>query len=240
MKIFFKIVLLVFLLQSCANRNVTIKNKNLIKDSLQIFENIDSVEVKGKIIDGNKSLIYESVDEEEFFRRLKVNIKDIRYFSRDKVFNENIKLKEKYNSLNIFCNQESLNDRPKIYFYHSLISDFLIIQKIHFEDTETLLIDIRDKKVEKNLLGMSVSVNSKRNLFFYNDNNAFAPEENTKIVLFKVKNSKIEKVFSSEVKWFTSFSFFDKDSNYIYYLHSYYNEQYNIVSTYAKMEISTH
>lgn len=239
MKKIFKIVVIVFLLQSCANRNSMIENKNLIKNKLQIFENIDSIEVKGEIINGNKRLIYESVDEEEFFRKLKVNIKEIRYFSRDKAFNENIKLKERYNSLNI-CKQENLNDRPEICFYHSLIGDFLIIQKVHFEDTETFLIDIRDKNVEKNLLGMSISVNSEKNLFFYNDNSVFSPEDNTKIVLLKVNNSKIEKVFSSEVNWFTSFSFFDKNSNYIYYLHSYYNDQYKIISTYAKMEISIH
>jgi hypothetical protein len=38
-----------------------------------------------------------------------------------------------------------------------------------------------------------------------------------------------------EVDWFTSFSFFD-DENNLYYIHSFYDENFEIKSTYAKME----
>lgn len=213
-------------------------------DTNKIFKNVQEFSLNSNNIENDSiKITYYSISKKDFFNAMDQNKKNIQVFSKNYKLNEE-KAFRKGNQISITNKKDSIQfidlpltkqNRPVKYFINGKIGDFFIVKKIEFEDAETYFFDTKNLNLVKKLWGITSSFNNNNSLVFYTNNFFFLPEDKTQLSFIKTDKNKIKYLLNIEVDWFTSFSFFD-DKNNLYYIHSFYDENFEIKSTYAKME----
>ena len=221
----------------------------LINDSTSVFEDVVDLNINMKFKKDSLDIKIVSVTAKEFESALNINDKDIRYFTsnhkvNEGVDNENIKrigsllcLGKKPNNLFLYDLERNNYHRARNFFFHSRIGNYYIIQRTQFEDKETLVYNIKNNEVELFIPTINVSTSPKDSLMFISDSRMISLEDKFPIDIVKLSDKGIDTLFSENTRWFAPFSFFDSNSNSIYYIHSIYKNN-KIVSDYAKMDIS--
>lgn len=213
-------------------------------DTNNIFKNVEEFSLNTSNFENDSiKIVYYSISKKDFFSAMDKNKKNIQIFNNDYKLNEEkrfrdgnqIKIKNKKDSIQFIDLPLTKQIRPIKYFINGRTGDFYIVKKIHFEDAETYFFDANNLNLVKKLWGITSSFNNKNSLVFYTNNFFFHPEDKTQLSFLKTDKNKVKYLLNLEVDWFTNFSFFD-DKNNLYYIHSYYDEKFEIKSTYAKME----
>lgn len=237
---------------SCKKYSVNVEDStnngyNIVKilnDSINFFNDVKEFSIdKNQMENDSIKIIYYSITKSEFFNAMYKNEKNIQFFNSDYKLNEDIRFR-KENQITLtntidtirFIDLPSTNiNRPSYYFLQGIIGDFYIIKKIHFEDADTYLYNSKSLNLGKELSGITSSFESNKSLLFYIYNPFFSLKDSSQLSFLKTNKNQVKYLLNVEVDWFTSFSFFD-DENNLYYIHSFYDENFEIKSTYAKME----
>lgn len=214
-------------------------------DSTSLFKNVSYVDISGDFKNSNIEVHFQSIQEQEFLAAMELNIENIRCFTPKLKLNESIAGTRISSILSIgsSTNYIYLSDlskdrfhRARNFFLEDRIGDYYIVKRIQFEDAETIFWNSETGEVDLYLLGTSVCSRSQDSLVFYSSTFRVTLEDYNPIVLMRISDNEIDTLLNVDTNWTTYFSFFDKKDSIIYYIHSYYDENYDVISTYAKME----
>ena len=221
----------------------------LLKDSTNVFRNIQEIEVNGELYDSNIILHFYSIPEEVFFTAVNRNNEHIRYFNRNIKLNEKreiglgardgavLKIGCEHNYVYLVDILENRRHRARNFYFEDRIGLYYIIKRIQFEDAETVFWNSVTGEEDLYLLGTSVYTNTKDSLIFYSNTLKVTLEDKNPVCLLKVNPSSIDTLLCVDTEWFTEFAFFDKEESSIYYIHCFY-EDYVLKSTYARLDFS--
>ncbi|MFV0290985.1 MAG: hypothetical protein ACK5IJ_08870 [Mangrovibacterium sp.] len=203
------------------------------------------MDISGDLKSNRVNIHYESIQEEEFLIAMKRNVDHIRCFTARLKLNESpagarvnsaLTIGESPNYICLFDLPHNRFHRARNFFLEDRIGDFYIIKRIQFEDDETIFWNSVTGETALYLIGTSVVSRPQDSLVFYSSTFRVTPEDYNPITLMKIHENKIDTLLDVNTNWTAHFSFFDKEHPIIYYIHSYYDENYDIIATYAKME----
>ena len=126
----------------------------------------------------------------------------------------------------------------KRYFLENKINNYFIIKTTQFEDAETIFLNSETGKQEFCFLGISSYTDAKNSLMFYSSPMRSVIDDPALICIFKIETNKIDTLLYQKTEWYPKYAFFDKDSSWIFYIHSFYDSaSYKLKSTFAKIEL---
>jgi hypothetical protein len=220
------------------------ENKELIdhlKSGNYILVEENEIDVNGSF--GNDSLLVEyfSVSPEEYYEAFESVGYLQKHFSRKEKINEGFgqNAYRKNDSLVLVGNSKNYilteNVRDE-YFYEGRIGNLHIIQAMEFEDINTYFISSKNGKVVYTKWGASVAIYPDEEIVFYSDNFLNRLRDSTETSFYQIENDNLKKLVTIKSKWFAGFAFF-KHPDELYYLHSFYENNSSMKSSYAKMKI---
>lgn len=222
-----------------------------LKDSIHSFRNVEEIEVNGHISNETIDISYYSIPAGDFLSKMRENKEHIRFFNRDIKINENksvygvrfgnaLKVGDGINYIYLVDLEMNQYHHARNFFLEGQLGSYYIIKRIQFEDYETIIWNSVTGKEELYLSGVSTIIHPVDSLIFYSRPMVLTLLDNSfQLNLFRINSGKIDILMDTCVEWFTSFAFFDKESNSIYYLH-HFLENYELKSTYARMDIKFH
>jgi hypothetical protein len=107
---------------------------------------------------------------------------------------------------------------------------------MEFEDINTYFISSKNGKVVYTKWGASVAIYPDEEIVFYSDNFLNRLRDSTETSFYQIENDNLKKLVTIKSKWFAGFAFF-KHPDELYYLHSFYENNSSMKSSYAKMKI---
>lgn len=218
-----------------------------LKDSSNLFKEIEEIELGGQISNANVNMHYYSIPEEEFFLALCENRDNIRFFDNNTKINE-----KRINQVNRHENGLRVGDdinyiylvdlttnkyhHARNFFLEDWIDPYYIIKRIQFEDSETILWNSKTGEEDLYLLGVTSSTNVNSLVFYSVGMYVTLQDDGFNLSLFRIDSGRIDAIIETYANWYTTFPFFDKTGTSIYYIH-HFLENYKVRSTYAKMDI---
>lgn len=193
----------VLFLAGCNNHNDAELKENkdffsILTDSLTIFNGVKEENIEGIVNGVNGSLKYHSIPKAIFFKALKKNIHNVRYFSRHIKLNENLSLGKRTGSyLDVNGNfghiylvdlKENTTHRARNFFLENKLGSYYIVKRIQFEDLETVIWNSEDGKEEIFLNGISVSTKEKDSLVFSSNSSGLLPGTVNPVFILKMRN----------------------------------------------------
>lgn len=220
-----------------------------LQDSTFVFNNITEMNINGENRDSIVYFKYYSITASEFFDALKRNIENIRYFSREHKINEGLNTSFSLREgnalkLSIGANNEFITlfdmkanrfTTARNFYFHSKIAHYYIIQRIQFEDAETIFLNARTGNADLYIPGLNVFTDVDDSLVFYSDSRKITPADKTPICLFKINDYGIDTLFCLQTEWEATFGFFDKTKNTSLYFIYEITKDNKIYSIYAKV-----
>ncbi len=251
MRQYILITLSFFIIYSCKNEdNRQYKGEELymvLNDSLKLFDKvIETNNIRYSYKGENLAIECTSLSKDSFISAIIENSSNISFFNRLYSINEYYEKDVSYRNNSIlrvgqdenflYLKDRKWNDGIKrSYFLENRIGDYFIIKKREPKSGETILWDYKTGK--ENYIPLCITVTSSLNdsLVFYSSNFRITPRDATPICFLKLNSNKVDTVFNEETQWWAELPFFDCNEKKLYYIHSYYDDNLNIVSTYAKM-----
>ncbi|MFY0683918.1 MAG: hypothetical protein JXR20_05145 [Balneola sp.] len=247
-----RVALLIFLISlsifftSCDGKKNRIRqeNKELIchlKSGSYTLVEENEIEVNGSFENDSLLVEYFSVSPEEYYEAFESVGYLQKHFTRKEKINEDLSQKayRKNDSLILvgksknYILTENVRDE---YFYEGIIGNLHIIRAMEFEDLNTYFISTTNGKVIHTKIGSSVATIPEKGLVLYSDNFLNHLRDSTETSLYQVENESLHNLVTIHSSWFASFAFF-KNRDELYYLHSFYENNASMKSSYAKMEI---
>ncbi len=229
--------------------DISLRNIELfeyIRDSTSIFIKTNELDVSGYFEGDTLRVKYYSVSPDEYYTAFKESEDFISYFSREGRFNEKLGggVYRKNDSdliINVDGNSFLFNDNisESNWFYHEgKIGEYHLIKSIQYEDVLAYYLNSKTGNIEKFLALGNMATNIRERLVLYSElPTPIYSKDNTEITIFQVNSDRRDTLLFVQSDWFAMFPFF-KNPHELYYIHSTYDDQNGIQSSYAKMEIS--
>ena len=212
------------------------------------FKGVQCLEISGVVVGKKVTLRYHSISEDEFRDALNRNKEQVSLFTSKYKVNEKIdEYANRYDNLLILGSKVHLTDREddgwaygQSFFLNNKFDNCYILQKRHFESEETFFLDSHTFDTILYLYGHSVSTRKKDGLVLYSRTLNAYKEHPSPLMMFKISpNNEVDTLLYSREKMVTYFSFFDKNKPYIYYVHTFFDEEeWKEKSVFAKMEFT--
>ncbi len=214
-----------------------------LKDSINFFDKVYESDIVGIIEDSVMRIVFESVPKNEFFEAIKRNEKNVRYFTSkgklneatDRINKTTLRVGDDGNYMYLCDIAENKQHRARNFFLNNKIGDHYIVQRIQFEDAETILWNSKTGNEDLFLYGLSVCSREKDSLIFYTRYPLVTPKDETPVCFLKIMSNKIDTIFYKYENWHADLAFFDNERNTLYYIHN-FSENDEIKSTYAKLD----
>lgn len=243
---------LLVLLSACVKNSdrdeIVSRNKELLvhlKNSKGVLIDENNMEVSGQF-EGDSMLVeYYSVSPGEFYKAAEESEEYIKSFSHEDRFNEVFgddvyRIEDSLLIVSADGKRTLFEDDARErswFFYENKLGNLHVIKSIQFEDAETLFLSSQTGEIEFNLMGIRVATNSKERLVFYADVMNVDLKDSTEVSFFRVNSSdSLDTLVTVYTEWFPRFAFF-KNPHQLYYVHSVFDGNRILQSSYAKMEI---
>jgi hypothetical protein len=249
------IVIIANLFTQCRSgsvENAQIDIIDFIEDSTSIFNGVTQFIVNGELQGSKATLKFYSISEDSFRSAIRENVENIRLFNRKYKVNENLGIKNCFrkdsllvlesanNQIKLIDQKEGFPNRAQSYFLEDKIGAFFVVKWVGFEDAGIMFLNSNTLEVELSLKGLTTYTNRKDSLVFYISpmRDVFIEENDLCLLQLRLDNS-MDTLLFAKTRWFPDFAFFDNSNTSLYYIHSFY-DNYELKSTYAKMEIETY